>query len=147
MSGLLAAAMIANTAMSLYGQKKEAEAEQDSLRQKARLQSMQADELLSRMEINLGQMEREGKSAVSSFNVSMGNIEGASVSINRAQMVEDMNQQMQFERRVSEFDASMLRIGADNTMAQAQSARKAAFYSQAGTAIGGAVSAANAYKK
>ena len=119
MSGLLAAAMIANTAMSLYGQKKEAEAEQDSLRQKARLQSMQADELLSRMEINLGQMEREGKSAVSSFNVSMGNIEGASVSINRAQMVEDMNQQMQFERRVSEFDASMLRIGADNTTSQA----------------------------
>lgn len=147
MSGILAAAMIAGTAMSLYGQKKEAEAEQDALRRKARLQGMQADELLERMEMNLDQMKREGKSAIGSFDVSMGSIEGMSVSLNRAQMVEDMSRQMQFERRVSEFDASMLRMGADETMMQAQSARKAAWYKQAGTLIGGGIGAANASQK
>lgn len=110
MSGFLAAAMIASTAISLYGQKKEADAEKASLRAKAELNAIQADEILARFEINKKQMEREGEKVVGRFNVIAGKLQGSSISSSRLELMTDIREKIMFEQRASEFDARMMRM-------------------------------------
>ena len=137
MSGFLVAAVIASTALSLYGQKKEADAEKRALQDKSRLSGLQADELLARTQINIKQMEKEGKKVTGKFDYLVAR-SGVEASSSRQELLTQIGDKIRFERRVAEFDAQMIRMGGQAALAQSADIDKAAKIRMISTIFSGA---------
>lgn len=143
---LLVGATVAGAGLSIYGQIRAAQAQEEAARRDAELKEMQATELLDRQAINERAMLEASEDAQSNFMSAFassgaeGGIGGV-VQIHRRTLDAISN-----SRREAQFKAKMLRMGAQIEMSLASDKATAGYITGAGTALGTIGSLAGAFK-
>lgn len=124
--------------MSAYGQIKAGKAQAAAARRNAEIKRMQANELLDRAEINIGEVFREGRimagNQASSYAAAGVGLDGSPLMVIE-QTLARASEEASLIRRDAEFSAKMLRLGADIEVRQGKEMERAAKWGAAGSLI------------
>lgn len=139
---MLAAAVVASSLVSAYGQSRAASAQAKAAKQMARAKRKQAAELLKQAEIN---KERMRVSGVQMTKEQQASFASAGVTVNTGSTLAVMNDSInKVEQGITDMindarsKASALRAGADVDMRLSSDIQEASKYQIAGTLLGGA---------
>lgn len=141
-----AALIIAGTAISMYGQYKQAESEAQMAQAQANLQKAEAKEVLERAKINTRALEQQGID-LQNRQISATYRGGASLEGSPLMAMEETNARVKEEivimQREAYFRAGQLERGAQILSDSAQEIKSQEFLRVVGTGVGGASMLAN----
>lgn len=142
---VLAAAAVAQTGLSIYGQMKEAKNKAEAAERDAYFKGLQADEMMERQAINEDIMREQSFLAQSKYRAEFAGTgrEGGIGSVLEMRRV--LNRNIELSRRDAQFKASMLRAGAESDQKLASDFMTSGYITGAGTALTGATRAYGVY--
>jgi hypothetical protein len=137
------AAIAGGTALQLYGQYKDSKARSSAYARQAQIEEMRVSELLERNDINNSILAIEGNRAASTV-MAMGpsSMDTAGALENLAR---DITKQSELNTRDAEFEANMMRLGAQDKRQAAKDERSAGRIRMASTILQQAGSAGMNY--
>lgn len=143
----VAAVSVGGGILSAWSQVESGRAQRKAAERNAALKRMQADELLERANINMGEVFREGRvmagTQASSYAAAGVGLDGTPLLVIEETLAR-ASEEASLIRRDAEFQAKMLRLGADIEVQQGKSMEKAAYIGAAGNLISSGVNAAKA---
>ena len=139
------------TALNLYGQHKEAKAQEEYLEDQAVLRRKQAYEILERADTNIETIYRDsdiiiGQQKALAGKGGVSTTEGSPLYMATLARVE-AGRSAEIERHEAQYKADLLMSGADLSEAQVQDVRESRNVSMAGTAISGVAQGLSQYYK
>lgn len=143
---VLAGMALAGTALSVYGQMKEAKSKAEAAERDAYLKGLQADEMMERQAINEDIMREQNERAGLQYQARFAGTgrEGGGIG-GILEMRRVLNRNIELSRRDAQFKASMLRAGAESDQKLASDFMTSGYITGAGTALTGATRAYGVY--
>lgn len=133
--------------LSAYGQIQAGKAQAAAASRNAAIKRLQAEELLQRVEINIGEVFRESRiiagTQASSYAAAGVGLDGTPLLVIEETLAR-ATEEAALMRRDANFQASMLRAGADIEERQGKDLKKASYIGAAGSLLGTAFNVASA---
>ena len=124
--------------LSVYGQIQAGKAQAAAASRNAAIKRLQAEELLQRAEINIGEVFRESRiiagTQASSYAAAGVGLDGTPLLVIEETLAR-ASEEAQLMRRDAQFQAKMLRMGADIEQRQGKDLRDASYISAAGSLL------------
>ncbi len=148
MSAVAIGAIVAGTALTVYGNYKESQAQEEAARAKAEAKRAQAFEILGRSETNIKRLELEAGEFRSTQQAAIvrGGLDISASLVQVEQFNKGFMDMIADQKREAMFKAEQLLMGADLDLRLASDIASVRNIQAAGTIVGGAGRAANASK-
>lgn len=137
---MLGAIAAVGVGLQVFGQLRAARDQSNSLLRQAEISDVRANEVLERNEINNTLLREELHIAKGNFLAARGTLGESSTYLQLENMSRNVTRQIDLNTREAEFEANMIRLGADIDRREAKDRRRAGRLQAFTTAAGGLAS-------